>query len=157
MVAILLSTITYAQKISPQVISSAGNQHVINSISFEWTLGEVAVTTLQGSNNAITQGFHQPKYVVTNIGEPLSGTEKINVYPNPTSDLIQIEIMLNNNRVIYARITDINGKLVWDNEYKGKQVTESISLKNYPNGNYFLNLSFDNGNSKQTFKIQKIN
>lgn len=154
---ILFSTVIYAQKMSPQVVSSAGNQHVINSISFEWTLGEVAIMTLQGSNNVITQGFHQPRYIVTNISEPLSATEKINVYPNPTSDFIQIEMMFKKTRAIYARLTDLNGKLIWDNEYKGQQVTESVSLKNYPNGNYFLNFSIEGGQSKQTFKIQKTN
>jgi hypothetical protein len=152
-----LCTMIYAQKMSPQVISSAGSQHVLNSISIEWTLGEVAITTLQGSNTIITQGFHQPRYIVTNISETPSKAALISVYPNPVSNLLKMDLIFDHEKNIYVRLMDSNGKLIWNKEYTGQQITESLSLKNYPSGNYILNFSIEGEQSKQTFKIQKIN
>src|SRR5687768_674543 len=56
------ANILFAQvQISHQVIGSTGNFTVTsNGTSVSSTVGESAVTTLQGSNNTLTQGFQQP-------------------------------------------------------------------------------------------------
>ena len=154
---ILLYTNLCAQEIKPHVLSSAGNQHIVNSLMIEWTLGELSIMTLNGSTNIITQGFHQPKLLTTNIGESLSRSESIAVYPNPTSDFIQLEMNFGKFQSVFARMIDLKGTLIWENEFYGQKITESISLKRFPEGSYLLLLLINHGESQQTFKIQKIN
>ncbi|MCB0794117.1 MAG: hemagglutinin protein [Flavobacteriales bacterium] len=48
-----------AQSLSPTVIASTGGSGTVGGVSVDWTVGEVAVTTLDNGTNRLTQGFHQ--------------------------------------------------------------------------------------------------
>lgn len=146
----------FAQKINPQVISSAGSRYQTNTMSIDWTLGELSITTIQGTSNIISQGFHQSRYIVTATDELSKDLRNISVYPNPTSDLIQMDISFDVVRSVHVYLKDVNGKQIWNNKYYGQQITESTSLSNLPNGMYFLSFIIDGNKSTQTFKIQKI-
>jgi len=154
--SLLFTTGLFAQEISPEVVSTAGSNLISSSVSLEWTLGEISIKTLQGETNILTQGFHQPEYSVTNISEPVAGID-FQVYPNPTSGILQITIAFERERAVVARLTDVNGKLLWNKEYYGQHISDITSLQELPNGSYFLNFSFENDKSKQTFKILKTN
>lgn len=155
---ILFPSRIYAQNnsVGPAVIASAGTRFQNNNMIIDWTLGELSIATLQGSSNVISQGFHQPRFVITTIEELPQLTGKITVYPNPASDLVRIEIMLDKATSVRAGLYDSNGNLLWNDEFYGQKITKSTSLKNYPQGNYFLKLVPDGYKSAQTFKIQKI-
>ncbi len=65
--------------------------------------------------------------------------ENLTVFPNPTNDVLNIE--LNNNISIHKiDIFDINGKKI--NSYTNSQ---NISLKNYANGIYVVKINTDKG------------
>lgn len=51
-----------AQSISPQVISSGGNDHSAGGSSVSWTLGQIATETYSSPLVNLTQGFQQPVY-----------------------------------------------------------------------------------------------
>ena len=157
MVLTILCTIgLHAQKIYPQILSSAGNSYQTNTMTIDWTLGELSITTITGPSAMITQGFHQPRYAITAIDELSQAMGKISVYPNPTSDEVHMKMTFDKIMSVQVRLTDSNGRLLWNDKYVGQKMDESTSFRNLPNGNYFMNFSFDN-NSKQTFKIIKTN
>lgn len=56
---IMSSSVLVAQSISPQVIGSTGGSGTASGITVDWTVGEVAVTTISNGSNTISQGFHQ--------------------------------------------------------------------------------------------------
>ena len=147
----------FAQKLTPQILSSAGTRYQTSTMTIDWTLGELSITTIQGSSNIITQGFHQPKYIITGIDELDKNFGTISVYPNPTNDVIQMNMSFNRISSVQVYLIDINGKQLWNNEYNGQHMTESTSIKDLPNGSYFLNFIIDGNKSSQTFKIQKLN
>ena len=147
----------YSQSLSPEIVSTAGETFQGTSIQIDWTLGELAITTIQNSTLQITQGFHQPNYIVTNVDEHPQKIGQINVFPNPTSDWLEITISFNQMKEVCTRLFDIHGKLILEKENQGKFISESISLSELPNGNYFLNFLIDENQYSQTFKIQKIN
>lgn len=64
-----------AQSISPSVIASSGGSGTVGGVTVDWTVGEVAVTTLDNGTNILTQGFHQgdPVKVKLNIRAFLQG------------------------------------------------------------------------------------
>ena len=75
-------------------------------------------------------------------------SEKINIYPNPTTSDIMVESK--NIALESYAIYDLNGRLL---EEKNIQ-TSNISLGEYPSGIYFLILS-STKNTKHPFKIVK--
>ena len=95
----LWSNIIFTQTITPEIISSSGETSQVTAIQIDWTLGEVATITIQNLSQQITQGFHQPSYVITSVSTLLQEIGHVSVYPNPTSDLLNIHLNLNlNNR-----------------------------------------------------------
>jgi hypothetical protein len=126
-------------------------------MSIDWTLGELSISTINGPSTMITQGFHQPKYVITAVDELTETIGKITVYPNPTSDIIYMKMTYDKIMAVQVRLTDINGKLLWNEKYSGQNISESMSFESLSNGNYLLHFFIDGNKTKQTFKIQKIN
>ena len=155
---ILFTQGIYAQGslVKPTVIATAGTRYQTGSMVIDWTLGELSVSTLQNNSYLVSQGFHQPKFVITAVDKLPLFTGTMEVYPNPATDMIRIELTLERTTTVRAGLYDSNGKLVWNKEFHGQQITESASLKNLPRGNYFLKLIPDGFNTAQTFKIQKI-
>lgn len=154
--AIWVSNVS-AQTSSPEIVSSAGETFQGSSTQIDWTLGELAITTIQNASQQITQGFHQPNYTITSVDKLPQEIGEIKIYPNPTSD--RIEMKLNFVQRIYVKIQliDLSGKLIWSEEKTGSQIEQVIDIVNLSNGNYFLNLLIDDNQFSQTFKIQKIN
>jgi len=154
---ILGGTTLRAQMITPLILSSAGNSNQTNTMTIEWTLGELSITTISGPTTMITQGFHQPRYVITALDEILETLGKINVYPNPTTDIVYMEMAFDKIISVQVGLTDLNGKLLFKKKYVGQNMHESVSFGNLPNGSYIMNFILEDNNSKQTFKILKTN
>lgn len=74
--------------------------------------------------------------------------ENIEVYPNPTSNIININIK-NNLKIEAIQITDINGRIIKET----KETTNSINTSELNTGIYFLKITTNQGNG--TTKIIK--
>jgi len=154
---ILIAVEISAQKIYPQILSSSGSSYQTNTMTIDWTLGELSITTITGPSSMITQGFHQPKYIITAVDVLSETAGKILVYPNPTSDEVNMKMTFDKTLSVRVRLVDSEGRLLWYEKYTGQNMIERAFFGNLPNGNYFLNFTTDGNISKQTFKIQKIN
>ena len=145
-----------AQRLSPEIVSSAGETYQGVSMQIDWTLGELAITTIQNPTRQVTQGFHQPGYTITSIHEWPEEIGEIKVYPNPTSGRLTINLAFDRSRDIQIKLFDLHGRLNWTKDYRGEQISESISLSQLSSGSYFLNFSIDDNEFFQTFKIEKL-
>jgi hypothetical protein len=143
------------QSLNPEIVSSAGETYQGSSMQIDWTLGELSIVTIQNASKQITQGFHQPIYTITSVNELPQELGEVNVYPNPTSGIIMIKINLDNTQNVRVQLIDFNGKLIWTKKENGSQIEWVESIKNLPNGTYFLNLMFNGNKHSQTFKILK--
>ncbi len=93
------------------------------------------------------------KYAVYEFGVvDFTGTEEIpeksnivSVYPNPTSDLVYINLKGLENNLVDARIFDAAIVQVHEGQFcvEDDDFTESISLEKLPAGVYFLQLEYD--------------
>lgn len=146
-----------AQSSSPEVIASAGETYQGNAMRIDWTLGELSVTTIQNSSQQITQGFHQPSYTVTSVNEIPQEVGEIKVYPNPTSNKIDMKLSFEQARDVKIKLIDMNGKVFWSIEQNGNQIEQTKDLTNLTNGNYFIHFSIDENKYLEIVKIQKIN
>ena len=93
---------------TPHVISSGGDQVSDGSSSLDFTLGELAVSTI-ANGDQLTQGFHQGdlRNSTSIIIPALQGN--IEVFPNPASSGLTIKTDTNNvgHLVIYNSAGDL--------------------------------------------------
>ena len=101
--AFLLVTST-SGLLAQEVIATSGDFHESDNGSLSWTLGEIAIETHSNTNNIITQGFQQTKLTITSIDEMRKEGISVNIYPNPTSEVISIEVNKTDEREVYFKL-----------------------------------------------------
>ena len=147
-----------AQDVKQQVISSAGGFDVSgdNSISLSWTLGELVITTVTsaGGDLILTQGFQQSKLDVTAIKEHLELGIRVTIYPNPTSEIINIKFTspLEGESTVYLIGPD--GRTIINDIIPSGVLLKPIDMQGYPSGTYFLRIQ--NGVKLNVYKVIKL-
>lgn len=129
-------------ELSPTVISSAGNYSEAGGISLSWTLGEIAVTTMEAGSIMLTQGFQQGYLDNTGlVPEPISWN--VALYPNPVRNALRIQFDVPEPGDFLVEIQDVNGKVISQEQYK--QVFPGdvipVDMSRYEYGVYFFRIS----------------
>ena len=150
-ILLAIASFTFAQSITPEVVSNGGDYFANSSCSIAWTIGEPMVETAVGTNNTLTQGFHQGLYTLVNIEKQIVNT-KINVYPNPTSDFINIDITGANSSGYQIQLFDNLGKLLVNKSYEN---CKHISLQEYAKSTYYLRVLNTTDDKFDSYKILK--
>jgi len=143
-----------AQSISPEVIASAGQHFENGSSQLSWTLGEIAIETYAASGNIITQGFHQTQLTVTTVEETSSPSIDVSVFPNPTSQLLNIRVSENHPSLLIS-LFDMHGKLIMDAKMGSSEKQVQLNVSQLAMANYILRIKDQNGSCHSTHKINK--
>lgn len=135
---LILSFVVIAFGLSVQnadqfVISTSGGQMKSGQYSLNRTLGEPEISTYQNQNLILTQGFHQPMEVVTDINT--QNENEILVYPNPTIDLLHFELPSKLSKVD-IRVYNLHGRQI--SGYSKISMDQSISLEDLASGTYII-------------------
>ena len=151
--ALITSSMSIAQTVTPDVIATAGAHFAIPSVQISWTLGEPVTQTLSNGTAQLTQGFQQSNISVVGVSD-YDFTYSVEVYPNPTIDVVRVELseIVTNGSL---SIIDPTGKTVLV-----KAITESeflLDFAPYAQGTYFLNLMNEGGTLLHTVRLQKLN
>jgi len=150
-----------AQSIAPSTINATGSSAIINTNLYEWSIGEMTlVNTFSTSNLIVTQGVLQPSVSLVGIEEEASKEIAIVLYPNPTSDYIQMQPDLNGAGKLNYMLFDNSGKLITQQTIQlasGKEA-QQISLVGLPSGSYSLTVSVTQKKEtvSKVYTIQKI-
>ena len=149
---------TFAQDIvlSPTVIASAGGYSTAGDLSLSWTLGELAVSTLEQGDMILTQGFQQAYLDV--IGFNLDPIEwQIIAYPNPVADELNIQFDVKEPSNFLVEIQDVAGKVLSLEQYKevfpGDIIT--VEMSSYKYGVYFFRISTTDREQVRVLSIHK--
>lgn len=144
------------QSISPEVQGSAGDEGTAGTTTVTWTIGEPLVETIASGSNQITQGFHQPSYVLVGL-EPLGplGLE-VSVYPNPAQDFVYFEFQREIDSPLAVELVDLNGKVLQERKSILQEDRLEFDLSQLSIGQYFLRLRMDGDREVQAYKIQRI-
>ena len=138
----------FGQVTSPTLISNSGGSFATNTIIMDFSIGELAVQTLQ-NNEILTQGFHQE---VLKIGTLINELEILTkIYPNPTSKLLFIELKEESDGDVL--MYDIKGKLVLQDKFQNQKI-KHLDISTFSPGNYLLHVYISNKTS--VFKIEKF-
>ena len=149
-----LAFCTNAQ-VNQEVIATSGGYNVNGNISVSWTLGETIIPTLHSQDGSLVlaHGFQQ-KLLVTAIEETLSDLFKIKVFPNPASDVINIQFESPVNDEIIVDILDTQGKLLKTDKIEPASTEKQINLQDLPGGIYYFRLS--NDKNRSIYKVVKL-
>jgi hypothetical protein len=156
----LLCISTYAQSLSPTVISSAGGFYSAGGNSLSFTVAEMTmVQTFTQSTNILTQGFQQPEQLTTSIAETDVAQGEVMVYPNPSSGQFNISFNALNEGNYQVRIYNMVGQIVFDRTYGAAfgPTTIKLDVDGYGQGIYMLEFKSTDHNGKQKTSIHKIN
>ncbi|MFM1876289.1 MAG: hypothetical protein RL266_2026 [Bacteroidota bacterium] len=143
-----------AQSISPEVIASAGEHFDNGTVQLSWTLGEVMVDTYDNGTNILTQGFHQTDLTVTSIEETLADI-RMNLYPNPTSEYLNIELG-NNEQNINLQLYDMNGKLIHKDVINAYDTKYVLPMHSVATGKYLIQMQSEDGKMNTTHQVVKV-
>lgn len=145
---LLFNTKIYSQ----QVVGSAGMSYENQNVNLSWTLGEVAIMTLENQNQMLTQGFHQPILVVLNSDDVTTFDKTIKVFPNPTSDYVILQVDNEINQSMFYRLYDFAGQLI-QFDIITSELT-NINFEFLPAGVYLITIN-DSIRQLKSFRIIK--
>ena len=154
---LLMGTLSYAQSIAPQSVNSGGTKMSQSNGSLSFTVGELVVLNLSDSEgNTLGGGFTAGATLTTvSIHETDATLLDIKVFPNPTSDLVNIRINYSTIEQVVVSITDLQGKEVYSGNYAGISNVIGINTASYSIGTYILSLKNNNNQLLGTYKIIK--
>lgn len=135
------------------VNASGGNLSGANG-SVSYSVGQVVYTTNIGSNGSIAQGVQQP-YEISEVLSSVDYSELIKdlkIYPNPSTDVLTINMYNIDNLQLDYQIVDINGKILKTGENIENET--NINVSTFASAIYFLKITNQNKEVK-TFKIIK--
>ncbi len=149
--AMFISGISYSQSTTPEVISSAGDHFENSNLSISWTIGEPIIETQSAGTATITQGFHQGLYTIISVEEQIE-QPIVNIYPNPTTDFVNVEIKGQDAENFQIQLYDELGKVLVNKKYTDIQ---QINLSQYAKATYFLKVVDTKNETYNSYKILK--
>jgi hypothetical protein len=146
-----------AQSISPQSVNSGGTKMTQANGSLSFTVGELVVLSQTDSDgNTLGGGFTAGATLTTaSIQETDAAVLDVKVYPNPTTELVNIQINHSTLDQVVVTITDLQGKEVYRGKYAGISNVIGINTASYATGIYMLNLKNLNNQVLGAYKIIK--
>jgi hypothetical protein len=149
LVALIYSVGLHAQETVP----ATGGDATGSGGSSSYTVGQVVYTTNTGTNGSVAQGVQQPYEISTTVGiNETTINLEMSVYPNPTTNYLQLKVDSEKLENLNFQLIDLQGKVI-----ENKKVTASstiLKMEALPKAIYFLNVTKGNQLIK-TFKVIK--
>lgn len=119
-----------------------------------YSVGQVVYTTNTGTNGSLAQGVQQPFEIsiVMSIPEAKGINLSVSAYPNPTTDLLILEVKDFGNSALSFQLYDMQGKLLETKTITGNKT--NIVTSNLMPANYFVKV-LENNKEIKVFKILK--
>lgn len=147
-----------AQSLDNWVLGSGGASSVSEGMQLSWTLGETNVASVKKNKRLFTEGFHQSYIEVREaiLFQPAINNVKIQVFPNPAADHVQLDFGDKLPRDFELRLLDLNGKLLHFQEYQSS-ITATLNLGDFPPALYLISIQIVDQmlSQPQTFQIIK--
>lgn len=162
MLGLILTFMVVAQQPPTQIVASAGGTHSNQALTLEWTLGEIAVATIQHQNFALSQGYHQPLLSVKPVAEAEiadnQGDKESNftVYPNPVQSILEVAVKTVEFDGAYRLVlSNAQGKILDHFIFSDATSNMKIDMTPYQAGSFMLNIFDQQGIRSDAFQIIK--
>jgi hypothetical protein len=150
---------TLCQSIEPSTINATGGSVVISGDSYDWSICELTmISTLVSPTMIVTQGILQPAKdgSVSVMAHHLM--EQLSVFPNPATDIINIEYQSAIKGMLSYKLWDVAGRQITGNtkELKSGLTVEKLDVSKLPSAKYLLKVSITGPNGLETTVVYKI-
>jgi len=140
------------QSFSQQNTVSSGGVASGNGGTSAYSIGQVVYEYKSGSAGNMNEGVQQP-YEIYDLGITESGLNfQLSVYPNPTSDVLNLSINNYSTEQLRLELIDNIGKLLKTSAISSKLT--AIEIGSLPNAIYYINV-LQEDKLVQSFKIVK--
>jgi len=158
---LLFSQTSFSQSVNSIRADGSLHAHVIahgggtldgDDISMTVTLGEYLIPS-----DTTNVGIGIGEILISEIA-PIAGINaELNVYPNPSSNLINLDLKTLESDVYVVSLKDISGKVILSGEWNvsSGQNNRAINISKYASGVYFLSLAEETSGKKVIYKIVK--
>jgi len=174
--AFISVTSAYGQVQMPEVINASGGTSKTKGYTLQWSIGELTLVNEMDdldSSYILTNGFIQPPDTLVSSPMPPSAlfsnnvqinSMNIRLFPNPTQDIVQIQLLKNIGGKVNIQLFNELGSIVYQHKIlvHGSGLIEKINMKGLANGTYILYIKsispMDGPNDFTigTFKIIKL-
>jgi len=137
--------------LSQEAIASSGNNTAGNNGTVSYTIGQIFYKTDTGLNGIISQGVQQASEISVITKNKEKMLIDFSIYPNPTSDMLILDIPDNCADPAY-QIYDVHGSLL-ENK-KAVAGKNKINMNAYSKGIYYLKVE-NKLSINETYKILK--
>ncbi len=132
---------------------SAGGDLTGTNGNVSYSVGQEAYTTDTGTNGSVAQGVQQPYEIYTVLGsENFNINLQMTVFPNPTANVLTLQIKNYDFSMMNYQLFDLNGRLIESEKISAESTT--IVIEKYPTAVYLLKV-MENNKELKTFKIIK--
>jgi hypothetical protein len=105
------------------------------------------VTKKESVNEAVEP---VPCVYFSNLCEALPGVDYVNLYPNPATDKLNVDLILQKAKKIHFRVIDLGGKEITEfgspeNYTEGGQFKHQLDISNLQSGLYVLVMTDEEG------------
>ncbi|MCG8327818.1 MAG: T9SS type A sorting domain-containing protein [Chitinophagales bacterium] len=150
---LLISVGVFGQSVSPEVIAASGDYYETANVKMSWTLGEIVTETIETDAVTLTQGFQQSNLTITSV-ESMKEDIVVNIYPNPTAEIINVEIPEFTGN-IHLELTNTQGQVLTTQRKLPEEAVSQFNLTRLAVGTYYLKLIGEKRQNIKTFKIIK--
>jgi hypothetical protein len=153
------SYLIQAQELKPASLNNSGSTYKTDSNSLSYVLGDLVTGSFQKEDVSLTSGFTN---ITTNIIEVISVDElkpeilTLRIYPNPSSELINIQIIKSRLESVFIEIIDLRNSLLFSGYYNMFNSTIKINISEYDLGVYILNVKDNSQNVIGVYKVIKL-
>lgn len=135
-------------------LSTTGGNVTGNGGSVSYSLGQMVYTYVNDVGGSIYSGIQQAFEItiITEIGKSNSITLQCSVFPNPTTDMLNLKVNDYRLKQVSYQLYDLNGKLL--EQKLLESIDTNIAFNNYPSASYLLKVS-QKDKVVKTFKIIK--
>lgn len=152
---IFLFTIVLSLKsqVKHEVIASAGDYSINGGVSISWTLGETVIPTFQNGDVILTHGFQQ-QLIVATLEKNLDLQVELLIYPNPSSDMLNLRFGSPTVEVMTLNLFDTRGQLIKTIIVEESSSEKQINMQDLAAGLYYLKLT--KGKLSNVYKVVKL-
>lgn len=152
LIALFLVSFSFSAT-AQQSVTASGNNAAGSGGSTSYSVGQVVYTTNSGTNGNLAQGVQQPYEILTlGMDEHPEISLNFSAYPNPTTDILTLEVSNYNTDNLSYLLFDITGKVIANNKVTVSQT--KIDMTGRQSALYFLKIT-ENNKEIKTFKIIK--
>lgn len=140
--------------VAQQSPTASGGDATGTNGSVSYSVGQIVYLTSSGSNGSISEGVQQPFEISEVLGsEDFSNLiTDIKIYPNPSTDVLTLNLINQDNLELDYQIIDNNGKLLTSDKIIANET--NIDVAALPSSIYYLKITNVNKEVK-TYKIIK--